>query len=110
MPRTYTRVKQFEKQIFEMKVEGKTNREIANHFGLSHEQVKNLISRHNRAKRTAAAGSLPRRRGRLPKGYEPTKAEKASYSKQLRDKDKEIKRLQMENELYRDFLRLDGRR
>ena len=110
MPRSYTRVKQLEKQILEMKEEGKTNREIASYFGLRLEQIKQLITRHNRAKRMAAAGGLPRRRGRPPKGYTPTKAEQENYSKQLKEKDKEIKRLQMENELYRDFLSLDGRR
>ena len=110
MPRPYTRVKQLEKKIFEMKEEGKTNREIANYFGFKLEQIKQLITRYNRAKRMTAAGGLPRRRGRPPKGYAPTKMEQENYLRQLKEKDKEIKRLLMENELYRDFLRLDGRR
>ncbi|MEE1491870.1 MAG: hypothetical protein UGF45_07600 [Massilioclostridium sp.] len=46
------------------------------------------------------AGIMPRRRGRPPKGYVPTKQEKEN----------EIRRLKMENELLRDFLRLAGRR
>jgi hypothetical protein len=45
------------------------------------------------------AGITPRRRGRPPKGYKLTEDEK----------DNEIKRLKMENELLRDFLRAAGR-
>jgi transposase len=44
--------------------------------------------------------AAPRRRGRPPKGNRVTE----------KDKDNEIKRLTMENELLRDFLRVCGRR
>ena len=44
--------------------------------------------------------AAPRRRGRAPKGHKLTE----------NDKDDEIKRLQMENELLRDFLRVSGRK
>jgi hypothetical protein len=47
-----------------------------------------------------ADGIVPRRRGRLPKGFLTTEQEK----------DNEIKRLKMENELLRDFLRIAGRK
>jgi transposase len=100
MARKYTHIKKIEAEILEMKSQGKTKREIAEHFGLSKEQVKNLINRHNRAERKKEAGILPRRKGRPPKGYVLTEQEK----------DNEIKRLKMENELLRDFLRLAGRR
>lgn len=100
MPRSYVHVKLLEKDIFEMKASGKSNREIRERFGLSEKQLKNLITRHNRAEDRLHAGILPRKRGRPPKGNIPTEQEK----------DNEIKRLKMENELLRDFLRLAGRK
>lgn len=42
----------------------------------------------------------PKLRGRPPKGYVPSE----------QDKDREIKRLRMENELLRSFLQIAGRR
>ncbi|NCB53070.1 MAG: hypothetical protein EOM54_14530 [Clostridia bacterium] len=62
--------------------------------------MNNLITRHNRTERQIEAGIVPRRRGRPPKGYKATDSEK----------DNEIKRLKMENELLRDFLRASGRK
>ena len=100
MARGYTHMKVLEAQLLELRREGKTKREIAEHFGLNKEQVKNWINRHKQAQRRHEAGIVPRRRGRPPKGYKPTEQEK----------DNEIKRLKMENELLRDFLRLAGRR
>jgi len=95
MSRSYDHVKLLEKDIFAMKANGKSNREIWKHFGLSEKQLKNLINRHNREERYKSAGILPRRRGRPPKGYIQTEHEK----------DNEIIRLKMENELLRDFLK-----
>ena len=100
MARKYEHIKKIASEIFEMKAKGYTKREIAEYFGLSKEQVKNLINRHNRAEREKKLGILPKRKGRPPKGYVPTEQEK----------DNEIKRLKMENDLLRDFLRLAGRR
>jgi transposase len=72
MARGYTHMKVLEAQILEMRREGRTKREIAEHFGLNKEQVKNWISRYNQAQRRIEFGILPRRRGRPPKGYKPT--------------------------------------
>lgn len=84
-----------------LKTEGKTNREIAEFFGLKDiKAVKNIVTLHNRKQRAQAAGILPKRRGRPSKGYLPTDQEK----------DNEIKRLKMENELLRSFLQIAGRR
>jgi hypothetical protein len=99
MPRSYTHMKALEKEIFEQKGQGKSNREVREQYGLSKKQMKNLITRHNQRERLLEAGILPRRRGRPPKGYKFTESEK----------DNEIKRLKMENELLRDFLRAAGR-
>lgn len=58
--------------------------------------MSNLINRHNRRQKRIAAGFPIRGKGRPPKGYQ-----KPEY---------EIKRLQMENELLRNFLSAVGRR
>lgn len=42
LQRKYTHVKGLEPEIIEMKESGKTKREIAEHFGLTTEQVKNF--------------------------------------------------------------------
>ena len=101
MSRQYTHVQAVEKEILEMKAAGKTNREIAEEFEFKDKYVvKEWFKRYNRRKREKEAGIVPRRRGRPPKGYIPTEQEK----------DNEIRRLKMENELLRDFLQLAGRR
>ena len=79
---------------------GKTRREIWTQFGISKKQYENFLNRHNRKNREIAAGVLPRRQGRPPKGYILTEV----------DKDNEIRRLKMENELLRDFFHAAGRR
>lgn len=101
MSREYTKVQAVEKEMLAMKEAGNTNREIAEHFGFKDKYVvKEWIKRYHRRERKLEAGILPRRRGRPPKGYVPTEQEKEN----------EIRRLKMENELLRDFLRLAGRR
>jgi transposase len=95
MARSYTHMELLKAEIFKMRTEGKTRKEIAEHFGLSVVQIKNLINRHNRAKKREGAGIVPLRSGRPPKGYAQTEQEK----------DNIIRRLKMENELLRDFLR-----
>ena len=100
MPRKYVHVKVLEPEIFEQKRAGKSNREIREQFGLSKKQMENLITRHNKAEKLLEAGIMPRRRGRPPKNRKLDEIEK----------DNEIKRLKMENELLRDFLRAAGRR
>lgn len=100
MSRQYTHMNEIADEILRMRNEGKTRREIWTHFGISKKQYENFLNRHNRINREIAAGVLPRRQGRPPKGYVSTQA----------DKDNEIKRLKMENELLRDFLCAAGRR
>ena len=101
MARPYTHVQAVEKEMLEMKAEGKTNREIAEYFGFQDKYVvKRWVKRSNRRMRQMEAGITPRRRERPPKGYVPTEQEKEN----------EIRRLKMQNELLRDFLRLARRR
>lgn len=100
MPRKYTKIKELEREVFRMKEEGKTNREIAEHFGLTREQIKGLINRHNRNELNVRQGNLPKPKGR-PRKCPMTVDE---------EKDRRIAQLEMEVELLRDFLRLTGRR
>jgi len=88
-------------EVLEMKAQGKTHREIAEHFGLRDMTViKELIKRYNRKQRQIEAGFLPRKKGR---------PRKDGFSVEAR-KDEQIQRLQMENELLRAFLSEVGRR
>ena len=100
MPRQYTHLKEIEAEVFKLKEEGKTNREIAEHFGVTRAQIKSLISRHNQKERKLEQGIVAKPKGR-PRKRPLTLDE---------EKDREIARLRMENELLRDFLRLAGRK
>lgn len=100
MKRKWTNIKLIEDQIKELRNAGKTRQEIADELGLEKVQIKSWINRYNRKQRQLEHGIETRRRGRPPKGYVTTEA----------DKDHEIKRLKMENELLRDFLRIAGRK
>ena len=100
MPGSYTRIKVIEGEILAMKEAGKTRQEIADEFGLRKEQIKEAVKRFNRRQRAIEAGQALKARGRPRKS--PRTAEE--------EKENELKRLRMENELLRDFLRLAGRR
>lgn len=101
MARKYARIELIGKEILEMREEGKTKREIGERLGISKEQVKNFISRYNRKQSKVKAGIALRMRGRPAKGQQKQTSEA--------EKDYEIKRLRMENQLLRDFLRECGR-
>jgi orotate phosphoribosyltransferase-like protein len=107
MTRTYTHVKAIEKEVMEMKANGKTRKEIGDYFNLTVKQVENLITRYNNRKKRLEAGIVTRRRGRPPKDFKPTQHDKDCELKRLKH---EIGRVKMENELLRDFLRHAGRR
>ena len=80
---------------------GKTQREIAEHFGFSSKEVvRELLKRERRKDAKIAAGIMPRPKGRPRKeGQPPHQREKT-----------ELERLRMENKLLRDFLQLAGRK
>lgn len=99
--RRYTRMKLIEAEIDEMLAQGKSHKEIETHFGLQGDRpLHNFLKKRRRKEKKVLAGIALRPKGRQPKGYKMPEAEK----------DYEIKRLKMENELLRDFLRLAGRR
>jgi len=88
--RRYTKMDKYSDQLVAMREEGRTRREIADALGLEFEQVKNWISRRNRAERNLEKGIIPRPKGR-PKDQT------------------ELEQLRMENKLLRDFLQFTGR-
>ena len=103
MPRRYQHISNYENEILEMRKKGVTTREIADRFGLSREQIKGFIKRRNRKIRMIEAGNgIPPSIQRLDK--------LAQMRYVMASKDRYIKRLEMENELMRDFLSLTERK
>lgn len=101
--RNYTHIQVLLPEIKAMLAEGKTQREIAEHYGFRDKQVvKELLKRERRKERKLEAGILPRPKGRPEKDGSPRDivAEQAY----------EIQRLRMENKLLRDFLQFTGRK
>ena len=101
--RNYTHIQALLPESKAMLAEGKTQREVAEHYGFRDKQVvKRLLERERRKERNLEAGILPRPKGRPRKDAAPRNivAEQAY----------EIHRLQMENKLLRDFLRSTGRK
>ena len=97
--RKYTHVKELEEAILSMREAGKTRREIAEQLGLEKRQIETWITRYNRRQKKIAAGIPPRQKGR------PRKRPLSSTE----EYEKEIARLQMENQLLRDFLQFTER-
>lgn len=86
--RNYTHVQHLLPIIEKMRESGKTQQQIADHFGFKDKFViKRLLNRSRRK----SLPSIPKQRGRKP-------------AKTLSEYKYENKRLQMENELLRDFL------
>ncbi len=94
MARSYTHIKQYYEEMEQMHQEGHSCREIGEKFGFTKEQVKECLRRPRRKARKEQE-SIPKRGGRPAKQIPTT----------LSALDKEVKQLQMENELLRDFLK-----
>ena len=92
--RNYTHVQQFLPEIQAMVEAGKTQREIAEHYGFNDKKVvKKLLERE----RKKELQGIPKQRGRKP-------------AKTLVEYKYENKRLMMENKLLRDFLQSTERK
>lgn len=92
--RNYTHVQALLPEIKAMVESGKTQREIAEHYGFKDKLVvKKLLARE----RKKQVQGIPKQRGRKP-------------AKTLAEYKYENKRLKMENELLRDFLPSTGRK
>ena len=115
MPRSYRHISNYETKIIELKEEGKSNREICEIYGFEIKQLKNFINRYNRKQGKLAAGIAIKPKGRPRNGNKlPPSVQQLSKLSQLQyelaSKDRYIKRLEMENELMRDFLSLTERK
>jgi len=111
MPRSYQHISKYEKEILELKSQGLTRKEIGAKLGFTKEQVHNFITRYNEKQRKLKAGVALKTKGRPPKDYEITEDMKINELKYIiARKDSKIKRLEMENELMRDFLSLTERK
>ena len=116
MPREYRHIKMYEKEIYELKGQGLRQRQIAEKLGFPYKKMHEFFKRYNRNQRKAASGAGLKQSGRPRKdGKElPQSVQQLSKVAQLRyelsEKKRYIKRLEMENELMRDFLSLTERK
>ena len=111
MPRSYQHISKYEKEILELKAQGLTRKEIGAKLGFTKEQVHNFITRYNEKQRKLKAGVALKAKGRPAKDYKITEDMKINELKYIiARKDSKLKRLEMENELMRDFLSLTERK
>ncbi len=83
MPRSYRHIKEYEKDILELKSKGYTLREIGEKYGFTYEQIHNFISRYNMKQLKVEAGIALRRRGRPPKDYVVSEQDKVAELKYI---------------------------
>ena len=100
MSRNYTKVEHLSAEIFRRKSAGETNRQIAESYHLTLEQVKGQITRQNRKARLLERGYTPRRKGR------PSHKD----TDELTTLRNENVKLQMRVEVLQNFLSEAGRR
>lgn len=117
MPRSYRHISNYEKEIIEKFNNGQNLRSIAEEYGFNYKQLRNFKYRYNLNQRKIEAGEAIHKQGRPCKnqnGGLPPSIQKLDKLAQMRyvmaSKDRYIKRLEMENELMRDFLSLTGRK
>lgn len=116
MAREYRHIKQYEEEIIRLKEEGLTHREIGERLGFEKSKVKKFFERRRINEKKLAAGIEIKPKGRQPKEGNalPPSVQQLSKVTQLQYelamKERQIKRLEMENELMRDFLSLTERK
>ena len=116
MPREYRHIKQYEKEIFELKSQGLTQREIGERLGFSYEKVHGFFRRYHSKQKKMSSGILIRPKGRPRKngtGLPPSIQQLSRVTQlqyELAMKERHIRSLEMENELMRDFLSLTERK
>lgn len=111
MPREYRHIKQYEKEIFKLREDGLTYREIGERLGIEQIKIKKFFERYRINQKKIEAGISLKRRGRPPKDYVVSEQDKIAELRYiLARKEAKIKSLEMENELMRDFLSLTERK
>ena len=110
MRRKYTYIKDFEKELLEYLNQGHTLRETGEKYGFTYKEMRDFKTRYNKNQRKIAAGIEIKPKGRPRKDGTklPPSVQQLSKLSQLRyelaSKERYIRRLEMENELMRDFL------
>ncbi len=102
MARQYTKMEWIAEEVFRRKEAGETNRQIGESYGLTKEQIKQLVTRQNRKMRAIAEGYVPRPKGR------PRKA--PAEENEVERLKRELEQAKKEVELLRNFLLEAGRR
>ena len=93
--RDYTQIQHLLPEIKRLREEGKTYREIAEHYGFKNKEVvEQLLARERRKEKQLLSGKIIRPKGR-PRKESP---------------EAELERLRMENKLLRDFLQFTERK
>lgn len=111
MPRNYRHISDYEKEIIELRAQGKTGREICDKYGFSKKQYENFVTRYNKKQNKIKAGIALKTKGRPSKDFKVSEDDKTAELKYIiARKDAKIKRLEMETELMRDFLSHTGRK
>ena len=100
--RRYTHIKVLLPEIKAMLAAGKTQREVKEYFHLQGDRPIHDLLKQERCREKQLEAGLPLR----PKG----RPRKDCVISSVKEKDYEINRLKMENELLRDFLRIAGRK
>ena len=116
MAREYRHIKQYENEILQLKSEGLTHREIGERLGFEQIKIKKFLERYRINQKKLSSGITIKPKGRPRKdGVDlPPSVQQLSKLSQLQyklaGKERYIKRLEMENELRRDFLSLTERK
>ena len=100
MPRKYTKIEMLSDEIFHLKSQGRTYRQIGELYGLTKEQIKGFIKRHNKKRRLLKQGYVPLCKGRPRKN---TMDEQSILQNELIE-------LRMKVDVLRNFLCAIGRR
>jgi len=116
MQRKYTNIKDFEKELIEYLNQGHTLRETGEKYGFTYKEMRDFKTRYNKNQRKLAAGTEIKPKGRprkdgskLPPSVQQL-SKLSQFQYELAMKERHIKRLEMENELMRDFLSLTERK
>lgn len=104
-------IRQYEKEILELKKQGFTKRAIAEKLGLEKSQIDGFICRYNEKQRKIERGEKIRKQGRPRKeDREPPRGLVDELQRKLEESEKRLKYLEMENKLMKDFLELTERK
>ena len=104
------RIGNYGKEINELREKGLTHKEIGEELGFKREQIKKYFKRERERQKKLSMGVMPKRKGRVPTDYVVKEDRVAELQYILYRKEARIKRLEMENELMRDFLSLTERK